>query len=232
MTTSAEDSTPFVRAVEPSSVVDRVAKEIRRSILSGALKPDQQFSLRVIAGQLGVSFIPVREALRQLEAQGLVVSRPGYSTSVAPLDHDDLRGIYRLRRQLEPEIAARSCILLQDADFARLEGLVEMFEDENLGIDEIYEAHHEFHAELLRPAATVWDLRILDVLWHAAERYVRLAFGGLDADPQEHSRRGHAHREILHVFRSKSPQQVALATLHHLYENEKIAQRALDPIIP
>ncbi|HEY2199936.1 MAG TPA: GntR family transcriptional regulator [Mycobacterium sp.] len=231
MSTSADHRAPFVRPLEPSSVVDRVSKEIRRSILSGALPPGQRFSLREIAGQLGVSFIPVREALRQLEAQGLVVSRPGHSTCVAPLDHEDLHGIYRLRRQLEPEIASRSCKLLNDADFARLEGYVEMFADETLGIDEIYEAHHEFHAELLRPAATTWDLRTLDGLWHAAERYIRLAFGGLDAEPKEHSRRGRAHHEILDVFRTRDPKKVARATLHHLDENETIAQRALDPVI-
>ena len=66
--TRAESRAPYVRPVEIASVVDRVVREIRRSILTGALQPGQQFSLREIAGQLGVSFIPVREALQQLEA--------------------------------------------------------------------------------------------------------------------------------------------------------------------
>src|SRR5208282_889332 len=82
--TEAGNGGRFVRTLEPTSVVDQVSGEIRRSILSGALRPGQQFSLREIASQLGVSFIPVREALRQLEAQGLVVTRPGRSASVAP----------------------------------------------------------------------------------------------------------------------------------------------------
>lgn len=231
MSTSTESKGPFVRAVEPTSVVDRVSKEVRRSILSGALRPGQRFSLRELAGQLGVSVVPLREALQQLEAQGLIVSRPGHSSVVAPLTHDDLHGIYRLRRQLEPEIAARSCKLLKPADFERLERYVDTFADESLGIDEIYEAHHEFHAELLRPAATAWDLRTLDGLWHAAERYIRLAFGGLDAVPQEHTRRAHVHQDILDVIRTGDPKKVAAATLHHLDENEKIALRALEPVI-
>ncbi|NED79647.1 GntR family transcriptional regulator, partial [Streptomyces sp. SID11233] len=49
------------------SIVEQVTKEIRRSILAGDLRPGQEFSLREIAGRLGVSIIPVREALRQLE---------------------------------------------------------------------------------------------------------------------------------------------------------------------
>ena len=227
--TRAESRAPYVRPVEIASVVDRVVREIRRSILTGALQPGQQFSLREIAGQLGVSFIPVREALQQLEAQGLVVTRPGRSATVAPLSHEDLAGIYRLRRQIEPEIAGRSCQLLHEPDFARLEESVKMFGDER-GIDEIYSAHHAFHLDLLRPAATTWDLRTLEGLWHASERYIRLAFGGLDAQPEEHRRRGRAHAALLEVFRSGDPERVADAVLKHLAVNEQIAQQALGPL--
>jgi DNA-binding GntR family transcriptional regulator len=59
-----------VRPVGTTSVVDQVITEIRRSILSGALHPGQEFSPREIAAELGVSFIPVREALRRLEGKG------------------------------------------------------------------------------------------------------------------------------------------------------------------
>jgi DNA-binding GntR family transcriptional regulator len=211
-------------------MVDQVAKEIRRSILFGDLQPGQRFSLREIAGQLGVSFIPVREALRQLEAQGLVVTRPGRSACVAPLDDADLRGIYRLRRRIEPEIASRSCRLLRAADFQRLKAFVSMFGDEDLGIDEIYDAHHTFHLELLRPAATAWDLRTLEGLWHAGERYVRLAFSALDRQPEEHLRRKRVHAALLEVFRQGDPDEVAEAVLQHLDDNEKLAQQALKPV--
>jgi DNA-binding GntR family transcriptional regulator len=226
----SSSSTPYVRTLEQTSMVEQVTNELRRSILSGALKPGQQFSLREVAGQLGVSFIPVREALRQLEAQGLIVTRVGKSASVAPLDPDDLHAIYRLRRQLEPEIAIRSCRLLEEPDFAKLAVLVEMFGDEAKGIDEIYDAHHSFHLELLRPAATAWDLRTLEGLWHAGERYIRVAFGHLDSDPDEHRRRQRVHCDLLEAFRRGDPQEVAEAVRHHLDDNERIAQTALSPV--
>lgn len=216
-----------VRQLDTTSVVDQVTKEIRRSILSGALRPGQEFSLREIAGELGVSFIPVREALRRLEGQGLVVTQRGKSASVAPLSHEDLHGIYRLRRQVEPEIAARSCLLLTDEEFESLDKIAKTFADERLGIDEIYEAHHSFHLELLRPAATSWDIQTLENLWHAAERYIRLAFLDLDTKPHEHDRREHAHHELIDTFRSQDPEAVEAAVLHHLDANEQIAQRAI-----
>ena len=220
-------SESFVRPVTSKSVVDEVTDEIARSIRSGALRPGQEFSLREIAGQLGVSFIPVREALRRLEGQGLLVTRRNRSAIVAPLDSDDLHAIYRLRRQIEPDLAAASCRALTDADYSRLEAFAEMFADESLGIDDIYDAHHDFHTELLRPAATAWDLRILDTLWRAAERYVRVAFGRLDPDPAEHRRRAAVHTDILDTFRSRDSRAVRRAVLHHLDENEQIAKSAI-----
>src|SRR5215213_1719368 len=101
-----------VRPIESRTVAELVTSELRRSILGGVLAPGREFSLREVAGMLHVSFIPVREALRSLEAEGLVITRPGRSAVVAPLDLDDLHAIYRLRHQLEPEIAARACQIL------------------------------------------------------------------------------------------------------------------------
>lgn len=224
---SSAPADPVVRQVNSRSVVDEVTEEIARAIRSGSLRPGQEFSLRQIAGQLGVSFIPVREALHRLEGQGLVQMRRNRSAIVAPLDAEDLRGIYRLRRQIEPDLVAASSRLLKDADFARLEGFLTMFGDEELGIDDIYEAHHVFHRELLRPTATAWDLRVLETLWRAAERYVRVAFGRLDPDPQEHHRRGLVHAEILTTVRSRDARAVRRAINHHLDENERIALEAI-----
>ena len=97
-----KSSAAAVRPIQSRSVVEQVMTELRRSILSGALEPGREFSLRELAEMLHVSIIPVREALRGLESEGLVVTRPGRSALVAPLDLDELQGIYRLRRLLEP----------------------------------------------------------------------------------------------------------------------------------
>lgn len=217
-----------VRPIESRSVVEQVTAELRRSILSGALTPGQEFSLREIAGLLNVSFIPVREALRNLEADGLVLTRPGRSAVVAPLDLGDLQAIYRLRHELEPNIAARACAGLTDGDLDRLDRQAAEFGDLDRGIDEIYEAHHAFHLALLAPAATEWDLRILGTLWRAAERYIRIGFGRLDPHPSEHDRREQTHHDLLSVYRTRDPAAVAQAVHDHLAHNESIARRALD----
>ena len=221
-------SNAAVRPIESRSVVEQVTTELRRSILSGDLAPGQEFALREIAGMLGTSFIPVREALRSLESEGLVVTRPGRSAIVTPLDLDDLHGIYRLRRQLEPEIAARAAALLSDAELDRLDHDAASFGDPDRGIDEIYEAHHRFHMALLAPASSDWDMRVLKTLWRAAERYIRIGFGRLDPDPAEHTRRERSHHDLVGTFRTREPDAVAHAMHQHLDHNEHIAMRALD----
>ena len=217
-----------VRPIESASVAERVTTELRRSILCGDLAPGQVFSLREISAQLGVSFIPVREALRNLEGEGLVVMRPGRSAHVAPLDLDDLHAIYRLRRTLEPEIARRSCLLVTDEELDGLEQEAVGFGDEQLTMDAIYEAHHAFHLALIAPAATAWDARILLTLWRAAERYIRIGFGRLDPDPHEHTRREHAHVDLVAAFRRRDADVAAQALEDHLAHNETIALRALE----
>lgn len=217
-----------VRPIESRSVVEQVTVELRRSILAGVLAPGQEFSLREIAGLLNVSFIPVREALRSLEAEGLVLTRPGRSAVVAPLDLGDLQAIYRLRHELEPNIAAKACGLLSDADLGRLDRQATEFGDLKRGIDEIYEGHHSFHQALLAPAATEWDFRVLGTLWRAAERYIRIGFGRLDPSPAEHGRREQTHHDLLSVYRTRDADAVAQAVHEHLAHNESIALRALD----
>jgi DNA-binding GntR family transcriptional regulator len=223
-----------IRRVTATTMVDEVTREIRRSILSGALRPAQELSLRELAAKLGVSTIPVREALRRLEGQGLLTGSAGpsgrRSIRVAPLDAEDLHGIYRLRLALEPEIAGRACLLLSEAALDVLAEVAASFGDEHLGVDEMYEAHHDLHLRLLAPAATTWDVRTLENLWHAGERYVRLAFGARDNRGDEHRRREHAHMELIDGYRTREPAEVRSVLRRHLEENEAIAREAVPPV--
>ncbi|MFK0100583.1 MULTISPECIES: GntR family transcriptional regulator [unclassified Streptomyces] len=208
-------------------MVEQATEELRRAILAGRLAPGGEYSLRELAGMLDISFIPIREALRSLESEGLVIMRPGRSAVVAPLDLDDLRGIYRLRRALEPEIARRSCTLLSNEDLDRLEFQATDFGAREHGMADIYDDHHAFHLALLAPAATAWDIRVLTTLWRAGERYIRIGFGRLDPDPAEHERRGRAHADLVAAFRTRDPGTVGDAVEQHLARNEKIAFSAL-----
>ncbi len=177
---------------------------------------------------LAVSFIPVREALRTLESEGLVVIEPGRSAFVAPLNLNDLQAIYRLRRVLEPDLARRSCLMLTVEQLNRLDVDAVNFGYEDLGADAVCDSHLHFHLALLAPAATSWDVRVLTMLWRAAERYVRIGFGLLVRDPHEHERREQTHEDLIAAFRRRDPDLAAQAIYDHLARNEETARMALD----
>ncbi|CAB5027301.1 unannotated protein [freshwater metagenome] len=170
----------------------------------------------------------MREALRNLEAEGLVVTRTGRSAQVAPLDLADLQAIYRLRRSIEPDIARNSCPLLTDDDLDRLDAIASGFADPDLSYDGIFDAHMILHLALFEPVTTTWDIRVLTSLWRAVERYIRIGFGKLDSDPHEHDRRAHSHHELIDAFRTRDPDVAAGAMRIHLARNEQIALAALN----
>jgi len=215
----------FVRPVEAGLVTDRVTSEIRCAIVAGRLRPGQEFSLRQMAGQLGVSFIPVREAVRSLEAEGLLVTRRGRSAMVAALSVEELRGICQLRRWIEPELAARACALTTPADLDVLEAGVELAQDPSSSADERFDAHHTLLLDLLRPAATSWDLRTLQMLWRATERYLRVGFDQPDRTGADAASLGRAQRELIAGYRSRDPDAARAATLRHVDWGERVADR-------
>src|SRR5271170_4609584 len=220
-------SSGSVRPIESRSLSEQVTNEIRRSILAGALPPGQSLSLRGLADQLDVSFIPVRDALRVLEGEGLVVNPAGRSATVAPLDLAEFHAIYRVRRLLEPDLARRSVRLLADAELDRLYQAAAEFGGVERSMDDIYDDHRAFHLALLAPAASAWGIRILLMSERASERYVRIGFGLLDPDPGEHDRRRDAHQLLVDEFRKRDPQVAARAIDEHLAHNEELAHNAL-----
>jgi DNA-binding GntR family transcriptional regulator len=217
---------------EPS-FVDRATTEIRQAILSGQLRPGQAFSLRNLARQLGVSFIPVREALRGLEREGLVVIRPGRSTSVAPLSSDDLRSLCLVRRRIEPELATSACLLITSDDLDEHELRLESARHKRNQAQDRYEAHRELLSALLGPAATTWELRMLRMLWHATERYLRC---GLDHSDQAATPGrtdipgdplGAAQVDLICAFRGRDPREAKAAMLRHVDWAERIAGQGI-----
>src|SRR5215211_6920343 len=85
----------------PQSVVDQVTETVLAMVLEGVLPPGEEVAIQDLSGRLGVSHVPVREALRRLESRGLVIFRRGRRPQVAPISLDDFDEVFRIRRLLE-----------------------------------------------------------------------------------------------------------------------------------
>lgn len=231
---------PPLRSVADAklSAVDLVTAEIRRSILSGALPPGQSFAVTDLTSQLGVSHIPVREALHRLEAQGLVMLSPARRPMVAPLTLDDVEAIYQLRLRLEAPLAGRMTEL-RDTPVAgaqwtgELRRLLGLAFNPDVHPDDQWDAHYSFHKMLVEPAATAWEMRILQQLWDAADRYTRLVFDPQGIRDAERERRAAAHYDLLRHVLSGTAMEAEAALHRHFTDNlssiRELLQRALNP---
>jgi DNA-binding GntR family transcriptional regulator len=165
-----------MRPIVTGSVHERVLVELRRCIVTGVLVEGRGYSQRELAAGLGVSIVPLREALRTLAAQGLVVTDHRRGVWVTPLHVQDLAGIYRMRRLIEPELAARASHQVSEADLAVLRKLTADLGGTELGGTEgasrvWCERHLRWHHTLLESVASTAELDVLTMLWWASERY-------------------------------------------------------------
>ena len=100
-----------------------VLSSLREAILSGALAPGARLRQERLAEQFGTSRIPVREALRALEHEGIVTSEPYRGFTVTELNADDIEEVYELRILLESQAVRLAVPLMTDEDLTTLEGL-------------------------------------------------------------------------------------------------------------
>src|SRR5439155_8126387 len=102
--------------------------ELRAAIRDGRLRPGQRIGQAAIAGEFGVSRLPVREALRELQSEGLVTLDPNAGARVASLDAEELEEVYWMRERLEPPLLAESLPWRSEDTFAQLRRFVDEME--------------------------------------------------------------------------------------------------------
>lgn len=214
-------TTTPVRPIAHQSLVDRVTAELHRAILNGDIRPGSTFSIVEMCEQFDVSHIPVREALRRLESEGLVSLRPGRSALVASLSADDLADIYRLLKLVEGDLVVRAMTTMTDERLA----LAQEALDEHAEIDgepaALAAAHHAFHRAFIDDAAGASDRRVLELLWHAADRYLHLLDGA------ESTQDRHEHRHLLDLAIAGKADDLHAAWMAHLEGSENALAAAL-----
>jgi len=202
--------------VDITSVVDIVTVRLRQYIVADDLPAGLGFTVTNLASQLGVSHVPVREALRRLEMEGLVAFLPTKGGEVRAMNRDDVLGLYRLRLLLEPKLAAESVPSLTRDDLEHLEAGLEGLRGD-MTVNDRLDVHRQFHLHLLQKAMSEWDYRVWNYLYTATERYARLRFA-LDEDPD--TDRGD-HMPILDAVISGSESRVQTTTAEHLEHNRR-----------
>ena len=159
----------------------RVAAYLREAILSGALRPGDRIRQAEVAERLGASRLPVREALRMLEAEGLTESEAHKGARVPRLTQHEVEMIYEMRERLEPLALVESLGHLDEADLERLDEVQRRIE-QNDDVEKFLDLDREFH--MLTYSACHLDtlMSMVTRLWNATQHYRRayVALGGRD----------------------------------------------------
>lgn len=139
--------------LEPVTLSTRIAQSIEEAIMSGALKPSERIRADALARQFKVSHIPVREALKQLAAVGVIVQEPNKGARVTELSRDDIKNIFQVRKALEGLAASLAARRIDRDHKQRLQTLVKRMHDASKSRDffKMFAADKEFHQ-------TIWDL--------------------------------------------------------------------------
>jgi DNA-binding GntR family transcriptional regulator len=153
--------------------------ELRAAIMSGELKPGERIQQAAIAEQYGMSRQPIREALRELQAEGLVTVTPNAGARVVRLTLDDLRELYWLRLAIEPSAIALSAPRLGDDALGMLRAAVAEMEDlarVGTAAQRWLAADERFHATALSEVGMPRVREEIQALWTRAAAY-RSALG-------------------------------------------------------
>jgi DNA-binding GntR family transcriptional regulator len=151
----------------------QVQERIREAIMNRELKPGQRIDQNKLAEDLQVSLVPVREALKGLEAEGLVTIIPRRGAFVTEISLNDLDDLYFARALLEGETMAHAVERMQSFDFAPLHELIDLMQNatNRQDIKEFMELNREFHLALYRVLNNEHLLQAIITLWERSELY-------------------------------------------------------------
>jgi DNA-binding GntR family transcriptional regulator len=187
-----------------------VATILREAILRGILQGGQPLHQEEIAAQLGVSRLPVREALRQLEQEGLVVYRLNRGATVSELSATEVQEIYEIRSGLE-SIALRLALPHMTTDTFQQAAIILDSTDRETNVSRWGELNREFHLVLYAPAHRPRLLSLITAFHRNVDRYLRMEMVVL----QYKERSQQEHRRILEACQQRdTTTAVTLLTQH------------------
>lgn len=159
--------------LERTTTANDVTDVLRRRILEGRYRDDQFIRQDIVATELGVSRIPVREALAKLEAEGLVIRVKYRGAVVSSLSFREIEEIYELRAMLEPHLLRRAVERISKEQIKQLRKIVDKAR-KTASTAEWAGMNVDFHRTLFEAAESPIALQVLENLLVRADRYLKL----------------------------------------------------------
>jgi DNA-binding GntR family transcriptional regulator len=191
-----------------------IADRLRQDILGGALLSGQQLRQDALAAAYEVSRIPVREALFQLEAEGLVRIEPHKGAVVTSLSLEEVNDVFDLRVLLEPRLFARSIPALEDGDLQRIDAIQAQFSDA-IAVRDTRQwgtLNAELHSALYARAGLPRTASIVVGLLQTSDRYTRVQL----STPSAMKRAEKEHAELIRLSRKRDVEKACALLKRHI----------------
>jgi DNA-binding GntR family transcriptional regulator len=195
------------------TLAERIFDVIRERIVEGKLPVMEPVRQDALAAELGVSKIPLREALARLEHEGLLTSQANRGWFVRPMSSDQAEEIYLLRLAIEPAAAAYACTVADENDRKAAVNAFEVLDaaaKDNLS--DVAVRNREYHVALVRPGKRLLTTQLVERLEVLAERYVIAHL-----EPAGRGDRAHTeHRDLLDTWLTGDAAKVQTMLTQHI----------------
>lgn len=196
---------------------EQVLEHLKEEILSGNLKSGQPLRQSFLAEQYQVSRIPIREALLQLEAQGLVKMVPHKGAVVTEISAEEIDELFHLRSVLEPHILKIAIPKMDQHCFNLAESILVRMEQSLSDVDNVEQwsaINYEFHQCLYACADLPHTLDLINTLNTRCDRYIRLQLLYTDGIDKAQ----HEHRKLLDLCKRNEVNDASKFLSQHILE--------------
>ncbi|MGH3680186.1 MAG: GntR family transcriptional regulator [Natronosporangium sp.] len=203
----------MARSGRPQTAQEFALAELRRAIVTGELSPGQPIRQDALAERLGISKVPLREALKMLEGEGQVTYRPHRGYLVTDLSLNDLLEVYRIRELLESEAAREAVVRVGPDDIDRIVAAQRDFEAAHEAGDAVVltATNRAFHFALLEAAGMPRLVRLVRVLWDATDAYRSVYYN----DEANRRRAIREHRAVIKALRNRDADELVRMLNEH-----------------
>lgn len=205
---------------------DVVFNTLRRAILKGELKPGERLMEITLADKLGVSRTPIREAIRKLELEGLVVMAPRKGAKVASITERDLNDVLEVRKGMEVLAISLACKRITGEELEKLETIEQSFQKliESGNLTELAEMDVKFHDTIYQATN---NQRLVQLLNNLREQMYRYRMEYLK-DIAVRRTLAEEHKTICQALRERDEQQAEQYVSIHIDNQQKAIIRSLN----
>jgi DNA-binding GntR family transcriptional regulator len=206
---------PAVPSALPRQTLVATAMDaLRQRIISGEFQEGESLNQVSIAREYAISRIPLREAMRQLEAEGLLVFQPGKGAVVSGLSLNEIGEVIDLRAKIEPDLLSKAMTHLTLADLERAEEILDEYETafRKSEVATWGEFNWRFHSTLYAPSGCAITMGILQNLHSLNERYARIQISFTHWE----QRAAQEHQDILAACRKRERRKATTLLKDHI----------------